>query len=111
MTTKTEIHYRQTSLPLDSYVSTLRVVKEVVYLSWMSPMSKDIRCYHFQYAGLDFYWKGIHIQSDGVYSGIFLQHNHLKLIVQLPKNHPVQQSDGGRTHSEWGLCLVNIQAL
>ncbi|KAJ5449419.1 uncharacterized protein N7458_005868 [Penicillium daleae] len=93
MTTKTEIHYRQTSLPLDSYVPTLRVVKEVVYLSWMSPMSKDTRCYHVQYAGLDSYWKGTHIESDAVYSGIFLQHNHLKLIVQLPKIHPVQQSD------------------
>jgi hypothetical protein len=96
-----------TSLPIDSYVPTLRGVQEVVYLSWMSPLSKDTRCYHFRYAGLDFYWKGTHIESDGVYSGVFLRHNHLKLIVQIPKCHYTQQSDGEeRNYSESGLCLA-----
>lgn len=86
---------------------TLSGVKEVVYLSWMFAMSKDTRCYHFRYAGLDFYWKGTHVESNGVYSGIFLQHNHLKLIVQIPKSHYTQQSDGEeRNYSESKPCLA-----
>lgn len=64
-------------------------------------MSKDTRCYHFRYAGLDFYWKGTYVESNGVYSGIFLRYNHLKLMVQIPKSHYTQQSDGEeRNHSE-----------
>ncbi|KAI4925345.1 hypothetical protein J4E85_007224 [Alternaria conjuncta] len=32
--------------------------EEVVYLRWKNPLSCHTRCYHFKYAGVDFFWKG-----------------------------------------------------
>jgi hypothetical protein len=58
--------------------------EEVVYLRWMSPLSRHTRCYHFQYAGIDFYWKGTGSVKETRFCGFFLRFNHLKLVAKLP---------------------------
>jgi hypothetical protein len=57
---------------------------EVVYLRWTNPLSLQTRRYHFQYAGLDFYWKGTGTVKESRACGMFLRYNHLKLVVTLP---------------------------
>jgi hypothetical protein len=90
----------------DASIPTHPVVEEVHYLDWLSPMSKDVRCYRFQYAGLDFYWKGTHLESDGAYKSVFLRQNHLKLVVRLPNQPLVQQETNSEESSE--LCLAKF---
>jgi hypothetical protein len=59
--------------------------EEVVYLKWTSPFSKNTRRYHFQYAGVDFYWKGTGTVKETRKCGFFLHWNHLKLVAVLPE--------------------------
>jgi hypothetical protein len=56
----------------------------VVYLRWMSPLSRHTRCYHFQYAGIDFYGKGTGAVKELRLCGFLLRFNHLKLVARLP---------------------------
>jgi hypothetical protein len=58
--------------------------EEVVYLRWMSPLSRHTRNYHFQYAGIDFYWKGTGSVKELRLCGFLLRFNHLKLVARLP---------------------------
>ncbi|KAF2036622.1 hypothetical protein EK21DRAFT_105934 [Setomelanomma holmii] len=57
---------------------------EVVYLRWTSPLSRHTRRYHFQYASIDFYWKGTGTVKETRRCGSLLRFNHLKLVAQLP---------------------------
>ncbi|KUL91080.1 hypothetical protein ZTR_00957 [Talaromyces verruculosus] len=90
----------------DASIPIHPVGEEVHYLDWLSPMSKDVRCYRFQYAGLNFYWKGTHLESDGAYKAVFLRHNHLKLVVRLPNEPLLQQESNSEQSSE--LCLAKF---
>lgn len=68
----------------DSKSENPAVAEEVVYLRWMSPLSRHTRCYHFHYMGLDFYWKGTASVRESRACGLLLRFNHLKLIARLP---------------------------
>ena len=57
---------------------------EVVYLRWKSPLSRNTRCYHFQYVGIDFFWKGTGTIKESRTCGVLLRFNHLKLVARLP---------------------------
>jgi hypothetical protein len=57
---------------------------EVVHLRWTNPLSRHTRCYHFQYAGIDFFWKGTSSVKESRRCGIMLRFNHLKLVARLP---------------------------
>ncbi|KAH7083229.1 hypothetical protein BKA63DRAFT_502518 [Paraphoma chrysanthemicola] len=57
---------------------------EVVYLKWTSPLSRQTRRYHFQYAGIDFFWKGTGTVKETRRCGGLLRFNHLKLVAQIP---------------------------
>ncbi|KAI4620911.1 hypothetical protein J4E83_005274 [Alternaria metachromatica] len=57
---------------------------EVVYLRWKSPLSRNTRCYHFQYVGIDFFWKGTGTIKETRTCGVLLRFNHLKLVARLP---------------------------
>ena len=54
---------------------------EVVYLRWTNPFSRQTRKYHFQYADIDFYWKGTGSIRETRACGLFLKWNHLKLVA------------------------------
>ncbi|KAI4917964.1 uncharacterized protein J4E92_008903 [Alternaria infectoria] len=58
--------------------------EEVVYLRWKNPLSRHTRCYHFQYAGIDFFWKGTGTTKETRTCGALLRFNHLKLVARLP---------------------------
>jgi hypothetical protein len=66
---------------------------EVVYLQWTNPWSRHTRQYHFEYAGIDFYWKGTGMTKESRKLGMLLRFNHLKLVAKLPGNgKDVEQS-------------------
>lgn len=65
---------------------------EVVYLKWMSPLSRHTRRYHFQYAGIDFYWKGTGSVMERRACGFLVKYNHLKLVAMVPD---ISEKDGG----------------
>jgi hypothetical protein len=56
---------------------------EVVYLRWKNPLSRHTRCYHFQYAGIDFFWKGTSSVRESRTCGLLLRFNHLKLVANV----------------------------
>ncbi|KAF2648736.1 hypothetical protein K491DRAFT_783863 [Lophiostoma macrostomum CBS 122681] len=58
--------------------------EEAVYLTWTSPFSRDTRRYHFQFRGINFYWKGTGTVKETRTCGWFLHFNHLKLVAQIP---------------------------
>jgi len=58
--------------------------EEVVYLRWKNPLSCRTRCYYFQYAGIDFSWKGTGTVKESRTCGVLLRFNHLKLVARLP---------------------------
>lgn len=68
----------------DSKSKKPAVAEEVVYLRWMSPLSRHTRCYHFHYMGIDFYWKGTASVRESRACGLLLRFNHLKLVARLP---------------------------
>jgi hypothetical protein len=72
---------------------------EVVYLRWTSPLSRHTRRYHFQYARIDFYWKGTGTSKESRRCGMLLRFNHLKLVAKLPNT----ENDEGKDHPE--VCL------
>lgn len=74
------------------------VAEEVVYLRWMSPLSRHTRCYHFHYIGIDFFWKGTASVHESRACGLLLRFNHLKLIARLPIIE-------GKKHDQGELCL------
>ncbi|KAH7350488.1 hypothetical protein BKA66DRAFT_446873 [Pyrenochaeta sp. MPI-SDFR-AT-0127] len=57
---------------------------EVVYLRWISPLSRHTRSYYFHYGGIDFYWKGTGTINESRTCGFFLRFNHLKIVAKLP---------------------------
>ena len=57
---------------------------EVVYLRWKNPLSRHTRCYQFQYAGIEFFWKGTGFVKESRTCGVLLRFNHLKLVTRLP---------------------------
>ena len=57
---------------------------ETIYLRWTSPLSLQTRRYHFNYLGLDFYWKGTGTVRESRRCGLWLRFNHLKLVAKLP---------------------------
>jgi hypothetical protein len=57
---------------------------EIVYLRWTNPLSRHTRCYHFHYAGIEFFWKGTGSVQESRTCGLLLRFNHLKLVAQLP---------------------------
>lgn len=60
------------------------VADEAVSLRWSSPLSRQARRYHFQYAGIDFYWKGTGTVKETRKCGLLLRYAHLKLVAKLP---------------------------
>jgi hypothetical protein len=66
---------------------------EVVHLRWQNPLSRHTRCYHFQYAGIDFYWKGTGSVRESRACGLFLRFNHLKLVAKLPVHEKQDEAD------------------
>lgn len=68
---------------LSPSISPLRA-DEVLYLDWETPLSLQTRRYHFNYANLDFYWKGTGTVREKRILGSWLRYAHLKLIVRLP---------------------------
>jgi hypothetical protein len=60
------------------------MANEVVYLRWKNPLSRHTRCYHFHYAGIDFFWKGTGSVQESRTCGFMLRFNHLKLVAKLP---------------------------
>jgi len=67
---------------------------EVVYLRWKNPLSRHTRCYHFQYAGIDFFWKGTGSTEESRMCGAFLRFNHLKLVARLPVAEEKKEEQG-----------------
>ncbi|KAI4710734.1 hypothetical protein J4E89_004324 [Alternaria sp. Ai002NY15] len=57
---------------------------EMVYLRWKNALSRHTRCYHFQYAGIEFFWKGTGSVKEYRTCGVLLRFNHLKLVARLP---------------------------
>jgi hypothetical protein len=60
------------------------IANEVVYLRWTNPLSRHTRCYHFHYAGIDFFWKGTGSVQESRTCGLMLRFNHLKLVAKIP---------------------------
>jgi len=60
------------------------IADEVVYLRWTAPLSRQTRCYHFHYRGIEFQWKGTGTVKESRRCGLFLRYNHLKLVAKLP---------------------------
>jgi hypothetical protein len=60
------------------------VADEVVHLRWTSPLSRQTRCYHFHYRGIEFQWKGTGTVKESRRCGLLLRFNHLKLVAKLP---------------------------
>ncbi|CAI6323415.1 unnamed protein product [Periconia digitata] len=56
----------------------------VVYLKWKSPLSLKTRQYDFNYAGVEFRWKGTKSVDKPGFRGVFVRYGHLKLEAQLP---------------------------
>jgi len=79
-----------------------QLVDEVVRLAWMSPLSKDARLYQFQYADLEFSWKGTSTLKETRRCGFFLRYHHLKLVVKVPVNKLADESPA--SHEEH--CLA-----
>lgn len=67
---------------------------EVVFLRWTNPLSRHTRRYHFEYAGIDFYWKGTGTVKESRTCGLFLRYNHLKLVAKFPGDE--KENDGER---------------
>lgn len=79
---------------------------EVVYLSWTSPFSKHTRRYHFQYRGVDFYWKGTGTVKESRACGWFLRFNHLKLVARVPCVGDGGEDEKSKGEDEWvEICL------
>jgi hypothetical protein len=72
---------------------------KVVYLRWTNPLSRHTRQYHFEYVGIDFYWKGTSTTEESRKCGMLLRFNHLKLVAKLPGSG----KDEGEGRSE--VCL------
>ncbi|KAF2001975.1 hypothetical protein P154DRAFT_521416 [Amniculicola lignicola CBS 123094] len=75
---------------------------EVVYLKWESPFSKDTRRYHFNFRGMDFYWKGTGTVKETRRMGSWLRYNHLKLIARIPAT---KGADEKEEPSQREVCL------
>jgi hypothetical protein len=84
---------------LDNDCASPERADEVVYLRWTSPFSRQTRRYHFQYAGIDFYWKGTGTVKEPKRCGGLLRFNHLKLVAQIPAD-----GDEKEQHRP-GVCL------
>ncbi|KAF2178360.1 hypothetical protein K469DRAFT_676094 [Zopfia rhizophila CBS 207.26] len=83
---------------------------EVVYLKWTSPFSRDTRRYHFQYAGIDFYWKGTGTVKESRTCGFCLRYNHLKLVARLPMYHEIKQESATQPEVCLGKYTCSIAA-
>ncbi|KAF2116387.1 hypothetical protein BDV96DRAFT_686754 [Lophiotrema nucula] len=75
---------------------------EVVWLKWTSPFSLNTRRYHFQYAGIDFYWKGTGTVKETRTCGFFVHFNHLKFVARLPIKSAELEA---KADSEVEVCL------
>lgn len=61
------------------------VAEEAVRLIWISPLSTNTRRYHFEYAGITFFWEGTRdLPVQHVWSKRLMPFNHLKLVAKLP---------------------------
>ncbi|KIW02366.1 uncharacterized protein PV09_06188 [Verruconis gallopava] len=60
------------------------LITEVVYFSWHSPFTHKPRQYRFDYAGLEFYWKGTGTVKEPRTCGWWMRFHHLKLCVRIP---------------------------
>lgn len=67
---------------------------DVVYLRWKNPLSCHTRCYHFEYAGIDFFWKGTGTVKESRTCGVLLRFNHLKLVARLPVAEENKEEQG-----------------
>jgi hypothetical protein len=81
---------------------------EVVYLRWMSPLSRHTRCYHFQYAGIDFYWKGTGSVKESRLCGFLLRFNHLKLVARLPATKNGKEKERGQFEVTLGTYTSSV---
>ena len=78
----------------DSKPGSHAVAEEVVYLRWKNPLSLHTRCYHFQYRGADFYWKGTKSVKASRACGFLLYFNHLKLVAKLSASEEDKHEKG-----------------
>ncbi|KAF2626262.1 hypothetical protein BU25DRAFT_104302 [Macroventuria anomochaeta] len=76
---------------------------EVVYLRWTTPLSRQTRCYTFQYRGIEFQWKGTGTVSEGRRCGWLLRFCHLKLVAQIPFN---SKPHAGKEDGMREVCLA-----
>ncbi|KAF2786239.1 hypothetical protein K505DRAFT_330491 [Melanomma pulvis-pyrius CBS 109.77] len=76
---------------------------EVVYLKWTSPLSRHTRRYQFQYAGIDFFWKGTGSVKESRACGWSVKYNHLKLVALVPAIEDGTEGMGKKVEME--LCL------
>ncbi|KAL1801429.1 hypothetical protein ACET3X_001771 [Alternaria dauci] len=82
------------------------MASEVVYLRWTKPLSRHTRCYHFQYAGIDFSWKGTSSVQESRACGLMLRFNHLKLVAKLP----VKEKEEGQVETCLGTYTSSVAA-
>lgn len=57
---------------------------EVVYLTWLTPLSHHTRCYAFHFRGVEFRWKGTGTVKEGRRCGWMVRFCHLKLVARVP---------------------------
>jgi hypothetical protein len=70
------------------------IIDEEVQFSWHSPFTHKPRHYRFDYAGLEFYWKGTGTVKESKTCGWFMRFHHVKLCVRLPISAIADESDG-----------------
>jgi hypothetical protein len=88
------------------------LIEDVVYFSWHSPFTHKPRHYRFNYAGLEFYWKGTGTVKESRTCGWWLRFNHVKLCVRVPITvtaTPSSDADGPiRRTTTWGSILTRF---
>ena len=57
---------------------------EIVFLKWVSPLSRHTRAYSFRFRGIEFQWKGTGTVNEKRKCGWMLRFCHLKLVAKIP---------------------------
>jgi len=86
------------------------IVDEEVHFSWHSPFSHKTRLYCFNYAGLEFYWKGTGTVKETKTCGWFMRFHHLKLCMRVPINATAEADDPVKRTASRGPILSPISS-
>ncbi|KAI9753364.1 MAG: hypothetical protein M4579_005189 [Chaenotheca gracillima] len=83
---------------------------ELLRLTWKSPF-RSPREYHFNFRGIDFYWKGTATVKDEKVAGIALAFCHLKLVALLPSKSSASDEKSNLNKTLEEVCLAKYTSL